>query len=146
MCVCSMIADDFYDRWKDRWPQPGQPQQPYHPWPKDPSPPLVPGGPIKPYEPWDPDLPKQPYSPPSTPKPLPPLPFVPPPHPSDEEIKELRKELELLKSLLRRAKIYDSENGEPDCEADEKVEVIRKLSELADYDMGDAIDEPKEEE
>jgi hypothetical protein len=52
-----------------------------------------------------------------------------------EEFDKLKKEVEDLKELLIRAKEYDRRNGEPDCEMDEKVELIKRIAELVKVDL-----------
>lgn len=55
--------------------------------------------------------------------------------PTREEFEALKKEVEELKKLLLAAKEYDEKTGEPDCEIDEKVEVIKKIAKLVGVDM-----------
>lgn len=50
---------------------------------------------------------------------------------------DLKKEVEECKALLKRAKEYDEKNNEPDCEIDEKVELIKKIADLVGVDMTD---------
>lgn len=47
---------------------------------------------------------------------------------SREEFDRVVRELEDLKQLLKRAKKYDEDNNEPDCEIDEKVETLKKIA------------------
>ena len=54
---------------------------------------------------------------------------------SKEEFDKLKKEVEGLKELLKAAKKFDEETGQPDCEMDEKVELIKKVAELVGVDM-----------
>ena len=49
-------------------------------------------------------------------------------HAKDAEINDLKKRVESLEELLRKGKQYDDENGEPECEMDEKVELLKKLA------------------
>ena len=58
---------------------------------------------------------------------------------SQEEIAKLRKEMEELKLLLLAAKRYDEKMGEPDCEMDDKVALIKKIAKLVGVDMGDVF-------
>jgi len=44
-----------------------------------------------------------------------------------------------MKELLKKAKIYDEENGEPDCEVEEKFDLIRKIAKLVDVDLEDVL-------
>ena len=56
-----------------------------------------------------------------------------------EDIKALKSELESLKKLLKAAKIYDEETGQPECEVEEKVGIIKKLAEALGVDMKDVF-------
>lgn len=49
-------------------------------------------------------------------------------HAKDAEIDDLKKRVSSLEELLRKGKQYDDENGEPECEMDEKVELLKKLA------------------
>lgn len=57
--------------------------------------------------------------------------------PSQADFDALKKEVEDMKQLLIRAKIYDEENGEPDCEQDEKVELLKKVAEAVGVDLSE---------
>lgn len=57
-----------------------------------------------------------------------------------EEVEKLRQELEALKKLLKAAKIFDEEVGEPDCKQDNKVAIIKKMAELLEVDLEDLFD------
>ena len=74
------------------------------------------------------------------------IPYVPPTQPivlpspvSKEEFDALRKEVLEMKKLLKRAKDYDEKNNEPDCEIDEKMELLRKVAKLVGVDLDDVI-------
>lgn len=54
-------------------------------------------------------------------------------------IEKLTREFEEMKSLLERAQKYDADNNEPDCEVDEKVQLMLKLAELLGVDPGDVL-------
>jgi len=57
-----------------------------------------------------------------------------------EELRqELRKELKELKKLLKAAAEYDAATGQPDCEQEEKIALIRKMAELTGVDMEDCL-------
>ena len=58
---------------------------------------------------------------------------------SKEEFDQLKREVEELKALLKRAKIYDEKNNEPNCEIEEKMEFLRKVAELVGIDLNDVI-------
>jgi hypothetical protein len=54
---------------------------------------------------------------------------------SREEFEALRQEMRELKRLLLAAKAFDKATGQPDCEMDEKVELIKRIAELVGVDM-----------
>lgn len=56
-----------------------------------------------------------------------------------EEFDALRRDVLEMKALLRRAKAYDEANGEPDCEMDEKLAVLKKVAELVGVDLSDVL-------
>ena len=58
---------------------------------------------------------------------------------SRDEFDALKKEVEDMKELLRRAKIYDEVNDEKDCEIEEKMEFLRKVAELVGIDLDDVL-------
>lgn len=58
---------------------------------------------------------------------------------SREEFEELKKDVAEMKALLKRAKIYDEEHGEPDCQKDEKIALLRKMAELVGIDLEDVL-------
>lgn len=62
-----------------------------------------------------------------------------PPAVSKEEFDALKKDVEEMKELLKRAIKYDEENNEPHCEVDEKVEFIKKLAEYIGVDLTDVL-------
>ena len=57
------------------------------------------------------------------------------PQVSRAEFDALKKDMEELKKLLKAAKDFDEAAGEPDCETDEKVALIRKLAKLVGVSM-----------
>lgn len=61
------------------------------------------------------------------------------PEVSRVEFEALRKEVSEIKDLLVKAKDYDAKHGEPDCEMDEKVELLRKIAKLVGVDLGEAL-------
>lgn len=62
-----------------------------------------------------------------------------PPEVSREEFDELKRDVLEMKELLKRAKKYDEENGEPDCEIEEKMELLRRVAKLVGVDLNDVI-------
>lgn len=54
---------------------------------------------------------------------------------TQEQFDELKREVMELKELLKRAKKYDEDNNEPDCEMDSKTELLKKIAELVGVDL-----------
>lgn len=61
------------------------------------------------------------------------------PEVSKEDLDALRKEIEELKILLLAAKRYDEATGQPDCEMDEKVDLIRRVAEYVGVDVNEVF-------
>lgn len=61
-------------------------------------------------------------------------------HPTRTEFDELKKDVEELKELLKQAKLYDEAVGEPDCEVDDKVKLIKEMAEKLGVDLEDIFD------
>lgn len=57
-----------------------------------------------------------------------------------EEFDALKAEVEELRKLLEAAKQFDAATGQPDCEMDEKVLLIKQLAELVGVDLGDVFE------
>lgn len=55
---------------------------------------------------------------------------------SQSEFDALRKEVEELKKLLIAAKDFDKATGQPHCEMDEKVKLIKEIAKLVGVDLG----------
>lgn len=49
--------------------------------------------------------------------------------------KELEKRIEEMEELLRKAKIYDEENNEPDCESETKKKTLQELADLWEVEI-----------
>ena len=58
---------------------------------------------------------------------------------SQAEFDALKREVENMKALLKRAKEYDERNGEPDCEMDEKVALVKKVAEMVGVSLDDVL-------
>lgn len=56
-----------------------------------------------------------------------------------EEFDKLKKEVEEMKELLRKAKIYDEKNNEPNCEIEEKMEFLRMVARFVGIDLDDVL-------
>lgn len=57
------------------------------------------------------------------------------PYPSREEFEALKKEVEELKKLLIKAKKQDEEEGNPNCEMEEKIDILRRLADVVGVDL-----------
>jgi hypothetical protein len=66
-------------------------------------------------------------------------PLHPQPEISRQEFDQLKRDVEEMKALLQRAKKYDEENGEPDCEIEEKMALLRKVARMVGVDLDDVI-------
>lgn len=56
-----------------------------------------------------------------------------------EEFDALRKEVVEMKEMLKRAKAFDEANGSPNCETEEKMDLLRKIAALVGIDLDDVI-------
>lgn len=56
------------------------------------------------------------------------------------EIEKLRKEVEELKKLVKRARQYDEDTGQKDCELVEKKEYLKKIADILGIELKDIID------
>jgi hypothetical protein len=56
-----------------------------------------------------------------------------------KEFDKLKAEVEEMKKLLIRAKLYDEANNEPSCEVEEKMEFLRKVAQLVGVDLDDVF-------
>ena len=52
-----------------------------------------------------------------------------------EDVESLRKEVLEMKELLKRAIKYDRDNGEPDCQLEEKIATLKKIAEIVGVDI-----------
>jgi len=51
------------------------------------------------------------------------------------DFEQLKRDVAEMKELLKRAKDYDERNGEPACEKDEKVAVLKAVAKLVGVDL-----------
>jgi hypothetical protein len=56
---------------------------------------------------------------------------------SRSEFEALKAEMLELKELLKAAKKFDEATGQPDCELDEKVAMLKKFAELVGVDLSE---------
>lgn len=55
------------------------------------------------------------------------------------EFDDLRRQVAEMKELLKRAKKYDEDNGEPDCEIDDKMERLRQIATIVGINLDDVL-------
>lgn len=58
---------------------------------------------------------------------------------SKKDFDALKAEVEELRELLLAAKRFDEATGQPDCEMDEKVELIRQIADLVGVDVDEVF-------
>jgi hypothetical protein len=58
---------------------------------------------------------------------------------SRAEFDHLKRQVEEMKELLKRAKKYDEDNGERDCEVDQKMEILRKIAQMVGINLDDVF-------
>lgn len=58
---------------------------------------------------------------------------------SREEFDALKRDVEEMKALLKRAKEYDERNNEPECEIEEKMDLLRKVAKAVGVDLDDVL-------
>lgn len=61
-------------------------------------------------------------------------------NPSRAEFEQLKKDVEELKRLLKAAKRYDEKVGEPHCEVEDKVILIKKIADAVGVDLKGIFD------
>ena len=66
-------------------------------------------------------------------------PIVIGPNISRQEFDDLKRQVMEMKELLKRAKAYDERNNEPDCEIDEKMDLLRRVARMVGVDLDDVI-------
>jgi len=57
------------------------------------------------------------------------------PGPTREEFDSLKKTVDEMMKLLKRAKKYDQENNEPDCEIEDKMQFLREVAKRVGVDL-----------
>lgn len=60
-----------------------------------------------------------------------------------EEFEALKRDVEELRILLVNARQYDIANGEPDCEMEDKVAIIKAIAKMVGVDLGDVFPNDK---
>lgn len=71
---------------------------------------------------------------------MPTISFIAVPPVSREEFDALKLQVDEMVSLLKRAKIYDEEHGEPECEIEEKMALLREVARLVGVDLKTALE------
>lgn len=71
-----------------------------------------------------------------------PPPYIQPAGVSPSEFYSLRREVQELKKLLEAAKKFDAATGQPDCEMDEKVKLIKAIAKMVGVDLGEIFGKP----
>lgn len=61
------------------------------------------------------------------------------PSPSRAEFEALKKEVLEMKELLKRAVKYDEDNGQPHCEQDEKIAMLKKIAGWVGVSLDDVL-------
>lgn len=118
MCVVSMTGDFWRKRWDDPRYYPKRPMFPT-PMPWEVVPPTTPTMPTPDYD-WNDII-----------KPVVPI--------SKEEFDQLKRDVELMKELLKESKAYDERNNEPHCEIEDKMEFLRQVAKLVGISLDDVI-------
>lgn len=62
-----------------------------------------------------------------------------PPAVTREEFDQLKRDIEELKLLIKAAKRYDEQVGEPACEVEDKVALIKAMAKAVGVDMEDLL-------
>lgn len=56
-----------------------------------------------------------------------------------QEFDQLKKEIEQMKELLKKAVEYDIKNNEPACEIEDKVALLKKVAEVFGVDLSEVF-------
>jgi hypothetical protein len=54
---------------------------------------------------------------------------------TQEDLDKIRRDIQDLKDLLKRAKEYDEKTGQPDCELDEKKRRLKEIADMVGVDI-----------
>lgn len=58
---------------------------------------------------------------------------------SRQEFEQLKNDVREMKELLKKAKAYDEQTNQPDCEQEKKLETLRKIAEVVGINLDDVI-------
>ena len=84
-------------------------------------------------------FPKKDYWPVVQPFINPQIPITIVPEVTKAEFDALKKDVLEMKELLKKAKKYDEETGQPDCEMEEKVDLLKKIAKLVGVDLSEVF-------
>jgi hypothetical protein len=56
-----------------------------------------------------------------------------------DEFEALKKEVELMRDLLKAAKLYDEKNNEPSCEIESKVALLKAMAKMMGVDLSEVF-------
>jgi hypothetical protein len=59
-----------------------------------------------------------------------------------QQVEDLKKEVLLMKDLLKAAKLYDEKNNEPNCEMENKVKKLKEIAKLMGVDLSEIFKDP----
>jgi hypothetical protein len=66
----------------------------------------------------------------------PPAPFAPP---TRQEFDDLKAKVDEMHKILKVAKQYDTDTGQPDCEMSDKVALLKQVADLVGVDLSDVF-------
>lgn len=58
---------------------------------------------------------------------------------SKEDFTKLRADVDEMMALLKRAKLYDDATGQPDCENEQKMVLLRNIAKLVGVDLDEVF-------
>lgn len=119
MCVVSAVGDDWTNRLPKDYPWIFPDVIPTPPYPRSPP------APMSPPQIAFPEVSKQDFD------------------KLKKEVAALKKDVERMKKELEAAKKQDEAEGNPDCEMEEKVALLKKVAELVGVDLSDIWPEGK---
>jgi len=71
-----------------------------------------------------------------------PFPNIYPTQDMSGELAKLKKEVEEMKELLKRAVQYDKDNNQPHCEQDDKIKFLKQVAEAVGVSLEDVFNKP----
>lgn len=127
MCTVSMVGDHYRETWPNKYPDIFRP------------PTSVPGQPANPIVDWE-QLDKQTQQAVEVWNLKNRIAELEKGSEEDKQtIADLRRDVDEMKALLKRAHQYDIDNDEPHCEMDEKVAILKAVAEALGVDLGDVF-------